>query len=259
MKFFHKDMNTITKTIIVVTIFSIAMAALESAVVVYLRALYYPDQFTVALKLIDERILLVEIVREIATLIMLCGIGYLAGKNFKERLAYFLLSFAVWDIFYYGWLKVFIDWPSSIFEWDILFLIPFTWLGPVLAPIICSVTMIALAFVLLRTDKTLSRTVWSLLITGSAFILFTFLEDYAGIIIANGFLYDYARILQNQDFLTLASGYIPESYSWGIFWVGEVFLVAGIQCLNRGLNGFKDYTDYTRPVVWKAGDLQRKC
>ena len=115
-------MNSTLKTVGVVSIFSAAMAALEGAVVVYLRALYYPDAFTVSFKIIDSNILLVEIVREVATLIMLLAVAYVAGKNFRERFAYFLLSFAVWDILYYGWLKVFIDWPSSFFDWDILFL-----------------------------------------------------------------------------------------------------------------------------------------
>ncbi len=150
------------RTLLAVIIISIAMAALESAVVVYLRALFYPDGFTVALKLIDQRILLIEIAREGATLVMLIGIGGLAGINFKDRFAYFLLSFAVWDIFYYVWLKAFIDWPSSVLEWDILFLIPFTWLGPVLAPVICSVTMILLAIVILRSNKPLTIGLWGL-------------------------------------------------------------------------------------------------
>src|SRR5690349_14247608 len=120
-------MKSHVKTFVVVCMFSIAMAALESAVVVYLRALYYPDGFSVAFRLIDESIVKVELLRELATIIMLLAIGQLAGKTFNERFAYFLLSFAVWDIFYYGWLKVLIDWPSTLLDWDILFLIPFTW------------------------------------------------------------------------------------------------------------------------------------
>src|SRR6478609_656709 len=155
------------KRIAVLITFSIAMAALESAVVVYLRALYYPDGFTVAMKMIDQQILLVEIAREAATVIMLLGVGWLAGKNFKDRFAYFLMSFAVWDIFYYLWLKVFINWPSSVLEWDILFLIPITWLGPVLAPVICSVTMILLALVILQSNKQLTMGLWGLLLVGS--------------------------------------------------------------------------------------------
>lgn len=227
-------MNTLSKTVLTVCLFGIAMAALESAVVIYLRALYYPGQFTVALKLIDDHILRVEILREIATLIMLCSVGYLAGRNSRERLAYFLLSFAVWDIFYYIWLKVLIDWPASVLEWDILFLIPFTWLGPVLAPLICSVTMIALASVLLLRHEGLPPYSWSLLAAGSAFILYTFMEDYAGIFITHGFLYDYARIMQNEDFIKIASAYIPDSYNWLVFWIGELLVLAGITGSWRG-------------------------
>ena len=109
-------MSSIIRTCAWVCIFSIAMAALEASVVVYLRALYYPEGFTVAFKIIDEAIIKVELLRELATLIMLLSVGYLTGHNFKDRLAYFLLSFAIWDIFYYAWLKMLIDWPSSIME-----------------------------------------------------------------------------------------------------------------------------------------------
>jgi hypothetical protein len=222
-------MNTTAKTISVISVFSVAMAALESAVVVYLRALYYPDGFTVAFKIIDEKILLIELMREAATVLMLLSVGYLAGKDLKSRMAYFLLSFAVWDIFYYGWLKVFINWPSSLFEWDILFLIPFTWLGPVLAPIVCSLTMILLAVTLLFfNDKGLTITGWSLLLSGCAFILYTFMADYGSLIIGNGFLSDYSTLIRNEDFIRMASVYSPAKFNWTFFWVGELLLLAGI-------------------------------
>jgi len=223
-------MKTHRTTILVVSIFCVAMAALESAVVVYLRALYYPGEFTVALRLIDERILFVEILREAATLVMLLIVGILAGKNFKERLAYFLLSFAVWDIFYYVWLKVFIDWPITLLDWDILFLIPITWLGPVAAPLICSVTMIVFANVLLQstTRQTLSATAWSLILSGSAVIFFTFIKDYAALMINNNFLDEYFTIMQNKDFTRIAAQFIPAYYSWSLFWMGELMIVLGI-------------------------------
>lgn len=221
-------MRPTTKTIAVVCTFSIAMAALESAVVVYLRALYYPEEFTVAFKLIDQRIIAIEIAREIATIIMLASVAYLAGQTFKDRLAWFFMSFAVWDIFYYLWLKVFIDWPVSILDWDILFLIPFTWLGPVLAPLICSLTMVVLAIVLLTRQRPVSSAVWALLSGGSLFILYTFMKDYGWLIIGNGFLSDLAGILQNREFLDLAAGYAPKAFAWTIFGVGEIFIVAGI-------------------------------
>lgn len=232
-------MNASAKTFGVVCIFSIAMAALESAVVVYLRALYYPDGFSVAFKLIDESIVQVELLRELATLVMLTTVGYIAGRNFVERMAYFLLSFAVWDIFYYGWLKVLIDWPASVMEWDILFLIPFTWLGPVLAPIVCSITMILLAVVLLRSQRPVSRLVWTCLISGSMLILFTFIEDYGTLIIANGFAGDYPQLLQNPEFVAMASGFLPQSFNWIVFSLGELILLAGVYAQHRGLTFMK--------------------
>jgi hypothetical protein len=200
--------------------------------VVYLRALYYADGFTVMLKLIDQKILLVEIAREAATLVMLAGVAYLAGKGFKNRFAYFLIAFAVWDIFYYIWLKVFIDWPASIFDWDILFLIPFTWLAPVLAPVLCSIAMLMLAPLILRSEKPITKTMWILLIIGSSCILYTFLEDYGRIIINNGFIHEYLTIMKNEGFIKIASEYLPTSYNWGLFSVGLTFILAsGVRLL----------------------------
>jgi hypothetical protein len=233
-------MNKAARTILWVCVFSIAMAALESAVVVYLRALYYPDGFSVAFRLIDESIVKVELLRELATLVMLFSVGYLAGKTFNERMAYFLLSFAIWDIFYYAWLKVLIDWPASVFEWDILFLIPFTWLGPVWAPLVCSLTMIALALVLLSHSRKVSPWVWSLLLGGSFLILFTFMKDYAALLVDNGLMSEYPTLLQNEDFVRLASAFFPDAYSWIIFWIGETLLIFGVYSHHRGYNGLND-------------------
>jgi hypothetical protein len=228
------------KTIFVITLFAIAMAALESAVVVYLRALYYPGEFTVAFKVINEKILLTELAREFATIVMLITVGYLAGKSFKERLAYFLLSFAVWDIFYYLWLKVFINWPSSLFEWDILFLIPVTWLGPVLAPVICSLTMIILAWILLVAPphKKIDYRFWTLLGTGCVLILVTFMQDYFLLLTQHNLFGDYANLLQNEKFISVASQFVPESYSWGMFWVGEVLILFAMLQFKFRESGF---------------------
>lgn len=220
-------MNVTVKTIASVSIFSIAMAALEGAVVVYLRALYYPGEFSVEFKIIDQYILLVEIVREVATLIMLLAIGYMTGTNFRERFAYFLLGFAIWDIFYYGWLKIFIGWPSSFLDWDILFLIPITWIGPVAAPIICSLTMIILAILLLKHDVSISKTAWAYLFIGSGLVLFTFMRDYAGLILSNGFYKDFPSLMQNQNFVEKAAALIPKPYQWNIFLAGELMFMLG--------------------------------
>jgi hypothetical protein len=133
--------------------FSIAFAYIESAVVVYLRAIFYQDGFTFPIVDFEDiagfgPYLVTEIGREAATVVLMFTGSYMLGKNLRRRFAYFLTIFAVWDIFYYVWLKVLIDWPASIMDWDILFLIPVTWAGPVLAPVITSLTMLVIAAVL---------------------------------------------------------------------------------------------------------------
>ena len=95
-------------TLIIVSVFSIAMGFFESAVVIYLREIYFPDGFSFPLNPIHGSILTVEVLRELATLIMLISIGILAGRNRVQKFAYFIFGFAVWDIFYYIFLSLFI-------------------------------------------------------------------------------------------------------------------------------------------------------
>jgi len=140
------------KRFVAVTIFAIAMAFLEAAVVEYLRQLYYPEGFSFPLKMIPMNIYFVELGREAATIIMLAAIGYLAGKNFLTRFSAFIIAFGVWDIFYYVFLKLILNWPSSLFDWDILFLIPLPWIGPVLAPVIISVLLIFAGYIVWWCD-----------------------------------------------------------------------------------------------------------
>ena len=135
----------------IVTLYAIAMGFLEAAVVIYLRNLFYPNGFNFPLKgFIDPSILIVEWIREFATIIMLVTIGLLAGKKFYEKLAYFVYAFAIWDIFYYIFLKLVLNWPSSFLTWDLLFLIPFPWAGPVLAPLLCTLLMLFTSFIIIN-------------------------------------------------------------------------------------------------------------
>ena len=135
------------------TVFSIAMAFLETAVVIYLREIYYPNGFMFPMVPMEGRLAVTEFWREAATLVMLLGVGVLAGKNFPTRFGGFIMAFAVWDIFYYVFLKLMLHWPESWLTWDLLFLIPVPWTGPVITPIIASLTMILLASLLFRSNK----------------------------------------------------------------------------------------------------------
>ena len=85
--FKNLNMKPITKTILYLTIFSIAMGYLESSVVVYLRKIYYPDGFKFPLIPVSPDIAITEFLREAATIIMLIGAGIMAGKNAVQRFA----------------------------------------------------------------------------------------------------------------------------------------------------------------------------
>ena len=146
------------KRFIIIVIFSIGLAFIEAVVVVYLRTIFFSEGFVFPLVdfISDQRwlqFLRIEACREGAILAVLLCSSWLFGRDFRTRLAYFLTIFAVWDIFYYIWLKVLLGWPSSIMEWDILFLIPVIWAGPVLAPVIISLTMLTGAMLILRRES----------------------------------------------------------------------------------------------------------
>lgn len=140
--------------LLIVILFSIAFAYIESAVVVYLRVILHPAGFSFPLPAFDlnplwPRLVRTEIGREAATMVLIVTGAWLFGRSTRERWAYALLIFSTWDIFYYVWLKVLLDWPASLLDWDILFLIPVAWASPVLCPILVSLAMNAAAVILL--------------------------------------------------------------------------------------------------------------
>ena len=127
-----------------VVVYAIAMALLEAAVVAYLRTLigridpYQPSPLPV-----PRHLMTIELAREAATLVMLGAVAWLAGRERRTRLGYFLVAFGVWDLFYYVFLVPMTGWPRSVLDWDVLFLIPLPWWGPVLAPVSIAALMIA--------------------------------------------------------------------------------------------------------------------
>jgi len=165
-----------------ILIFSIAMALVEAAVVAYLRALYYPEGFAFPLELITVRHFIVELGREAATIFMLLSVAALSGKRFWEKFAYFVICFGFWDIFYYLWLKLALGWPSSLLDWDILFLIPLPWIGPVIAPVSIAIMMILAGLLIIALykrgyDFRPSFLTWVLTIIGTLTILYSFMRD----------------------------------------------------------------------------------
>ena len=163
--------------------FAVAMAWVESAVVYYLRTQidriepYQPNPLPMIGGLGP-----VEMVRELATMIMLFTVGVLAGRTWRARVGYMVVAFGVWDIFYYLFLKLMCGWPHSLLDWDILFLLPLPWWGPVLAPMLIALLMIIGGTLVSQFERphppALSNwRVWILNFIGLALALYVFMAD----------------------------------------------------------------------------------
>jgi len=133
-----------------VAIFSIAFAWVESAVVVYLRTIYFDGGFSFPLTINYENgqhvfnpLVRIEFGREIATIIILSAVGIIAGKKPFHRFCFFMIAFGIWDIFYYIWLYIMVGWPESLMTWDLLFYVPLPWVGPVITPVLIAMAMVA--------------------------------------------------------------------------------------------------------------------
>lgn len=200
---------------IVVAAFAIAMAWVESAVVFYIRTHvdriepYQPNP----LPLIG-RLGPVELVRELATMIMLFTVGILAGKSWRARWGYVAIAFGIWDVFYYVFLKVMCDWPHSLLDWDILFLIPLPWWGPVLSPILIAALMILWGTLVSQFERTnppaLSNwRVWLLTLSGVLIALFVFMTD--ALRVADGGV----DVIRNV---------LPTTFNWSLFIIALALL-----------------------------------
>lgn len=164
----------------IVAIFAIAMAWVESASVFYIRALVDRMEPYQANPLpINGALGTVELWREAATLVMLATLGMLAGNTWRRRAGYAALAFGVWDIFYYVFLRLMCDWPRTLLDWDILFLLPLPWWGPVLAPVSIALLMILWGTLATQTDEraTEARWVWAPAGVGIVLALAVFMID----------------------------------------------------------------------------------
>jgi hypothetical protein len=220
-------------TLLWVTIFAIAMGIFEGAVVVYLRALYYPLGFTFPLVTLGKQIAITELIREFASLFMLLSLAILIGKNLSQKFAVFIYSFAVWDIVYYIFLKLILNWPESFFTWDILFLLPVTWTGPVISPIIISLLMISLALVINKynirekINLIINKQEWLILISGAFVVFLSFIWDYSKYLIYN-IKFSELKIPFSDKLFNLSIKYIPEKINWYLFFLGVIILLFGI-------------------------------
>ena len=127
----------------------------------------------------------------------------------------------MWDIFYYVWLKVMSGWPGSLFDWDVLFLLPLPWWGPVIAPV-----SIALLMILWGTLATASpepgrcsrreARLWAVAGAGAALALYVFMADTLR---ALPYGVDAVRTV------------LPETFNWRLFLVALTLMASPVAAI----------------------------
>lgn len=146
-------------------LFGLSFAFVESSVVFYLRKFLGYDSFNqINYQIIanfgfiafvkfkesffrDPQIAAAEVTREFATIIMLFAVAYLTANTLRRRIGAFLIAFAIWDLFYYVFLRLLINWPRNLFDTDIFFLIPIPWIGPVITPLVIAAALLIIGLV----------------------------------------------------------------------------------------------------------------
>jgi hypothetical protein len=209
-------------------VFGIGFGFVEAAVVVDLRAILGPTVSRIAGRSADDlfpmipldrlvsadpsaaRLMRIEVLREAATMVLLAGVGMAAGRSFVGRFAAFVVGFGVWDLTYYLSLKRLIDWPESVWTWDLLFLIPVPWAAPVLAPAIVAATMVVTGSIVVHEESMgrpfrVSPWDWLAIVAG-------------GLVLVTSFCWDWRK---------LAAGGVPDAFAWPLFSIGEIASVSG--------------------------------
>jgi hypothetical protein len=210
MKFL--DSLSIKTRLISVILFAIAMGLLEAICVVYIRQIIFPPDGNLANTPILNFNFTLEAIRESMTIIMLTTVSILAAYNWRTRLAMFFLAFGIWDIFYYVGLKIFLDWPASIMDWDTLFLIPVAWYSPILVPVLISIYFIIGSIVIVLHEGNGTKLKFSFSV-----VLLQFL----------GFVVWFYSFIKDSAIISV-NGYTNIEYSWALFLLGLVFGVGSL-------------------------------
>jgi hypothetical protein len=210
-----------------VSAFAIAMGYLEAAVVYYLRTMVNRIDPYQADPLPDfAGLALPEVMREAATMVMLGTIGWLAGRTWRGRIGFTLLAFGIWDIAYYIFLYPLTGWPKSLASWDILFLIPLPWWGPVWAPV--SIASLMIGFGLLSTVLEQGEPpVWprniSLAICGAGIVLALYV-----------FMADAIRAMPEGEVAVRTT--LPKEFGTGLFAVALALMAMPVLDMGRSLS-----------------------
>ena len=140
---------------------------------------------------------------------MLAGAALAGTRKSREWFPAFLVCFGIWDITFYIFLKFLLNWPASLLTWDILFLLPVPWVGPVIAPVVVSVSMIVAGLLVLWREHhgtlvQIGPLRWILISLGAAIIFAAFIAD----------------------FRNTSAGGNPNAFRWGLFFTGEIIGLA---------------------------------
>jgi hypothetical protein len=188
--------------------FGIVFAYVEAAAVVYIRATYNPVHQRVFPDSAPDDLFplhtveqwsregppdvtpLMEIGRELGTVLLVALVALATSRDGRQWMASFMLAFGVWDIFYYLWLRALMGWPRSLLDWDLIFAAPLPWVGPVWAPLLVAVVMVATAGVFFWREA-VGRPMrprlghWVTVLSGAVVIMTSFWWD-ARHLMANG-------------------------------------------------------------------------
>jgi len=204
---------------LLVVVFAIGMAWVEAASVYYLRVMVDrldPYQANpLPMRGVLEQ---VELVREAATLLMLLTMGALAGRTWRTRLGYSAIAFGVWDILYYVFLRMICGWPKSLFDWDLLFLLPLPWWGPVLAPVCIAWLLIVWGTLVSQLAvqspaSAVAATWWRLNWLGVALALYVFMAD---------------SLRAVHQGLEVTRTVLPQAFNWSVFVVALTLMAAPV-------------------------------
>lgn len=197
-----------------IIIFATGFAWVESAVVVYLREIFYEGSslFPISVnwedgKYVGNYLTRIELIREFATIVMLVSVSCAAGRTRWQKFSFFMIAFGVWDIFYYVWLRVMIGWPGGLMTWDILFLLPVPWVGPVITPALIAIAMTIAGILIIYLEEKgykirFNRYDW-LIILG------------CGLLMIVAFCWDWKNIIQLPGDPKRTG--IPNPFFWGLY------------------------------------------
>ena len=208
---------------VVVFVYAVAMAWGEAAVVLYLRTMFHRiDPYQANPMPMSGNLGAVEVAREAATMVMLLTVGILAGHTWRRRIGYIAVAFGAWDIFYYIFLNIMCGWPRSVMDWDVLFLIPLPWWGPVLAPMLIASLMIFWGTFASQFEHVRRPVLPELAAAGTGLI-----GAMIGLLV---FMTDSMAAVSHGA--TAVRNVLPKSFNWSLFCVALLLMAAPVMHLG---------------------------